>query len=254
MTVGGGREQREKLEADQAHGSVEGPRRRSPPAAVGDRRPLVTGLSGAGRGTAAKVLEDLGWYVADNLPPELIAQMVELGAGARGDHPARGRDGRAHPRLHRRPRGACSRSGRPAATPARAVPRGLRRLWCAGSSRTVEVIRCRATDAGRGITAERDARPAARGGGPASTRRTLSVPACAAVERAFGAEVADTNRVTVSRSATSTGCRWTPTPSWTCGSCRTRTGRRAARHTGQRPGVRDYVLGHRAPRSSSTPT
>ena len=34
---------------------------------------LVTGLSGAGRGTAAKVLEDLGWYVADNLPPELIA-------------------------------------------------------------------------------------------------------------------------------------------------------------------------------------
>lgn len=29
---------------------------------------LVTGLSGAGRGTAAKVLEDLGWYVADNLP------------------------------------------------------------------------------------------------------------------------------------------------------------------------------------------
>ena len=37
---------------------------------------LVTGLSGAGRGTAAKVLEDLGWYVTDNLPPELIARMV----------------------------------------------------------------------------------------------------------------------------------------------------------------------------------
>src|ERR1700730_7240599 len=49
---------------------------------------LVTGLSGAGRGTAAKVLEDLGWYVADNLPPELIAQMVELGlaAGSRLTH------------------------------------------------------------------------------------------------------------------------------------------------------------------------
>ena len=40
---------------------------------------LVTGLSGAGRGTAAKVLEDLGWYVADNLPPELITRMVDLG-------------------------------------------------------------------------------------------------------------------------------------------------------------------------------
>ena len=43
---------------------------------------LVTGLSGAGRGTAAKVLEDIGWYVADNLPPELIARMVDLGLAA----------------------------------------------------------------------------------------------------------------------------------------------------------------------------
>ena len=43
---------------------------------------LVTGLSGAGRGTAAKVLEDLGWYVADNLPPELSARMVDLGLAA----------------------------------------------------------------------------------------------------------------------------------------------------------------------------
>jgi len=43
---------------------------------------LVTGLSGAGRGTAAKVLEDLGWYVADNLPPDLITRMVDLGLAA----------------------------------------------------------------------------------------------------------------------------------------------------------------------------
>jgi UPF0042 nucleotide-binding protein len=40
---------------------------------------VVTGISGAGRGTAAKVLEDLGWYVTDNLPPELISRMIELG-------------------------------------------------------------------------------------------------------------------------------------------------------------------------------
>ncbi len=45
---------------------------------------VVTGLSGAGRSTAAKVLEDLGWFVVDNLPPELIATMVELGARSRG--------------------------------------------------------------------------------------------------------------------------------------------------------------------------
>ncbi|MFJ4655484.1 RNase adapter RapZ [Nocardia sp. NPDC088792] len=43
---------------------------------------IVTGLSGAGRGTAARVLEDLGYYVADNLPPELIVRMVELGVHA----------------------------------------------------------------------------------------------------------------------------------------------------------------------------
>src|SRR6476620_2803405 len=43
---------------------------------------LVTGLSGAGRGTAARVLEDLGWYVVDNLPPELISRMIELGLAA----------------------------------------------------------------------------------------------------------------------------------------------------------------------------
>jgi UPF0042 nucleotide-binding protein len=46
---------------------------------------LVSGLSGAGRSTAAKVMEDLGWFVVDNLPPELISTMVELGARARGD-------------------------------------------------------------------------------------------------------------------------------------------------------------------------
>ena len=44
----------------------------------------MSGLSGAGRSTAAKCLEDLGWFVVDNLPPELIATMVELGAQARG--------------------------------------------------------------------------------------------------------------------------------------------------------------------------
>jgi UPF0042 nucleotide-binding protein len=39
---------------------------------------FVAGLSGAGRSTAANVLEDDGWYVADNVPPSLIATMVEM--------------------------------------------------------------------------------------------------------------------------------------------------------------------------------
>ena len=45
---------------------------------------VVSGLSGAGRSTAAKCLEDLGYFVVDNLPPELIATMVDLGSRSRG--------------------------------------------------------------------------------------------------------------------------------------------------------------------------
>lgn len=37
---------------------------------------LVTGMTGAGRGTAAKVLEKLGYYVIDNLPPEILSDAV----------------------------------------------------------------------------------------------------------------------------------------------------------------------------------
>lgn len=39
---------------------------------------VITGLSGAGRSTAADVLEDLGWFVVDNIPPALISKVAEL--------------------------------------------------------------------------------------------------------------------------------------------------------------------------------
>lgn len=39
---------------------------------------VITGLSGAGRSEAAKALEDLGWFVIDNLPPQLIPKVAEL--------------------------------------------------------------------------------------------------------------------------------------------------------------------------------
>ncbi|HEU4489020.1 MAG TPA: RNase adapter RapZ [Actinomycetota bacterium] len=39
---------------------------------------VISGLSGAGRSEAAKTLEDLGWFVVDNLPPALIKTMVSL--------------------------------------------------------------------------------------------------------------------------------------------------------------------------------
>jgi UPF0042 nucleotide-binding protein len=40
---------------------------------------VITGQSGAGRSQAANVLEDLGWFVIDNLPPALIDKVAELG-------------------------------------------------------------------------------------------------------------------------------------------------------------------------------
>ena len=39
---------------------------------------VVTGMSGAGRSTAAATLEDMGWFVIDNLPAALIMKMVEM--------------------------------------------------------------------------------------------------------------------------------------------------------------------------------
>jgi UPF0042 nucleotide-binding protein len=46
---------------------------------------IISGMSGAGRSTAAKCLEDLGWFVVDNLPPSLIPTMVDLGARSQGN-------------------------------------------------------------------------------------------------------------------------------------------------------------------------
>ncbi|WP_417556387.1 RNase adapter RapZ [Microbacterium sp.] len=39
---------------------------------------IVTGMSGAGRTTAANALEDLGWYVVDNLPPQILRPLLDL--------------------------------------------------------------------------------------------------------------------------------------------------------------------------------
>jgi UPF0042 nucleotide-binding protein len=44
---------------------------------------VITGLSGAGRSQAANTMEDLGWFVIDNLPPSLIGKVADL-ARAKG--------------------------------------------------------------------------------------------------------------------------------------------------------------------------
>jgi UPF0042 nucleotide-binding protein len=48
---------------------------------------VITGMSGAGRSTAAKSLEDLGWFVVDNLPPGLLPTMADLAARSNGAVP-----------------------------------------------------------------------------------------------------------------------------------------------------------------------
>src|SRR5215210_1470804 len=46
---------------------------------------IITGMSGAGRSTAANVLEDLGWFVVDKLPPALLPTLADLGGRTQGN-------------------------------------------------------------------------------------------------------------------------------------------------------------------------
>ena len=39
---------------------------------------VITGMSGAGKSTVAHALEDLGWYVVDNLPPSMVSTLFEI--------------------------------------------------------------------------------------------------------------------------------------------------------------------------------
>jgi RNase adapter protein RapZ len=49
---------------------------------------VVTGMAGAGRSTVSNALEDLGWYVVDNLPPQMLRPLLDL-AGHSDDRLAR---------------------------------------------------------------------------------------------------------------------------------------------------------------------
>jgi UPF0042 nucleotide-binding protein len=45
---------------------------------------VVTGMSGAGRSTVGNALEDLGWYVVDNLPPQMLKPLLDLAGHSGG--------------------------------------------------------------------------------------------------------------------------------------------------------------------------
>ncbi|WAC65886.1 RNase adapter RapZ [Agrococcus sp. SL85] len=48
---------------------------------------IITGMSGAGRSTVANALEDLGWFVVDNLPPTMLQALVRTAAAGAASQP-----------------------------------------------------------------------------------------------------------------------------------------------------------------------
>lgn len=56
---------------------------------------VITGMSGAGRRTTAHVMEDLGWFVVDNLPPVMVANLVDTMVSSGLDRVAVGLDVRS---------------------------------------------------------------------------------------------------------------------------------------------------------------
>ena len=238
--------------ADEGPGISVGAASGSVPGGLSDGVPdidvvLVTGLSGAGRGTAAKVLEDLGWYVADNLPPELIAQMVELGlaAGSRitqlavvMDVRSRGFTGDLD--AVRKDLGA--RNIIPRVLFLEATDDILVRRY--ENNRRSHPLQGNQTLA-EGITAERTMLAPVRATADlVIDTSNLSVPALrATIERAFGGSLAPETSVTVESFGFKYGLpmdadmvmdvRFLPNPHWVD---------ELRPQTGQSPAVRDYVL------------
>lgn len=209
---------------------------------------LVTGLSGAGRGTAAKVLEDLGWYVADNLPPELITRMVDFGlaAGSRITQLAVVMDARS--------RGF---TGDLDSVRTALATRGItpRVLFMEASDdmlirRYEQNRRSHPLQGGQtlteGIAAEREMLAPVRAAADlVIDTSTLSVPGLReSIERAFGSDAVAHTSVTVESFGYKYGLpmdadmvmdvRFLPNPHWVD---------ELRPHTGQHPAVRDYVLG-----------
>ncbi|MFC5994225.1 RNase adapter RapZ [Pseudonocardia hispaniensis] len=208
---------------------------------------LISGLSGAGRSTAAKVLEDLGWFVVDNLPPELIETMVELGAKARGEITRIAVVMDVRSRAFSADLGAVIKD-------LDAIGYRPRLLFLEATDevlvRRFEQVRRshplqgdgRLSD---GIAAEREAlAPLRETADLVVDTSTLSVPKLrATLERAFGAELAQDTRVTVLSFGYKYGLpmdsdlvvdvRFLPNPHWIP---------ELRPHTGRDADVRDYVL------------
>ena len=74
-----------------------------PLTAAKQRLVIVTGMSGAGRRTAAHAMEDLGWYVVDNLPPVMLPGLAAELARTGTDRVAVGFDVRSREQFEQLP-------------------------------------------------------------------------------------------------------------------------------------------------------
>ena len=232
---------------------------------------IISGMSGAGRSTAAKCLEDLGWFVVDNLPPAPDAHDGRARRPLAGQRrPDRRRRRRPRPAFFDNLRESLARPGRQAAHPRivflEASDDALVRRFesvrrphpLQGDGRIVdgiagerELLRELRGDADLVIdTSSLNVHELRRQDGR-RVRRQDEQPGCAPRS---------------CRSASSTACRSTPTSSSTAGSCPTRTGCPELRpaHRPRRGGVATYVFNQpgakefldrytRAARSSSPP-
>lgn len=220
---------------------------------------LVTGLSGAGRGTAAKVLEDLGWYVVDNVPPELIARMVDLGlaAGSRITQLAVVMDVRSRGftgDLDAVRRDLAVRNITPRVLFMEASDEILVRRY--ENNRRSHPLQGNQTLA-EGIAAERAMLAPVRAGADLIIdTTTLAVPALrSSIENAFGGETVAQTAVTVESFGFKYGLpmdadmvmdvRFLPNPHWVD---------ELRPQTGQSPAVRDYVRPSPVRRNSCGPT
>ena len=189
---------------------------------------LVTGMSGAGKSTAARALEDLGWFVIDNLPPQILPDAVAAAPREHlGDWSGRRRGcawWRCLRRTGQRPQAVAGQWSRRAD----ALPRGQRRIIGA----SVREQQAPAPTAGqrqtpRGhragtVTAVRVPRDSPTWSStPLDSTCTTSVAASRQRSRMTnGCSCAPRS----CRSGSSTGSRSMPTSFWTFGSCPTPTG------------------------------
>ena len=219
---------------------------------------IITGMSGAGRSEAAHVLEDLGFFVIDNLPPMLIGKVAELARGERHAEPLRARRRRPFRRLPAAispPRStSCAAAGvhhaSSISTPATTCSCAATRRAAAGT---------RSPTANASATASRSERALLEPlVGEADLRVDTSIlnvhELRDRLRELFSDHGSDDDRFrsTSSRSATSTACPSTSTSCSTAGSSRTRIGSRScARCTGlDEPGPR---LRARAARDARVP-